>query len=190
MSAEHGHYEEKENTEPDNINVGLVATVTIVGAILVAAIALALTALVRSEARIHSEAVEAFANLGGVKRLKAEQVGKLEKAPSWSDPGKGLVAIPITRAMDLVRTDIQKNPALATKPNPADRAAEGPDAGAAGADGGAAGESTTDETAPEGAKAPEKKKDAKESKGTKKPKAPESATPAPAPSPAPTGTEN
>ena len=45
MSAE----AEKETTEPDDVNVGLIATIAIVGALLVVAIAAALTALVRSE---------------------------------------------------------------------------------------------------------------------------------------------
>ena len=46
MSAEAHN---QETTEPDNTNVGLIATVTIVGALLVVSTAAALTALVRTE---------------------------------------------------------------------------------------------------------------------------------------------
>lgn len=125
----------KENTEPDNINVGLVATVTVVGALLVVAIAAALTALVRSESSSYGNEVGAYANLGTVKRLKEEQRGKLEASPSWSDQSKGLVSVPIDRAMGLVTADIQKNPYLATPSPPKPK--EEPDAAAAAADGGA-----------------------------------------------------
>jgi hypothetical protein len=132
MSAEHDQYEEKENTEPDNVNVGLVTTVTAVGAILVVSIALALTALVRSEAAAHGAEIGAYADLGTVGRLKAAQGERLRAPPSWADEGKRFVALPITRAMELTTADIQREPALATKWNPADKQEEAtPDGGAA-----------------------------------------------------------
>lgn len=132
MSAQHEEYEEKEHTEPDNINVGLVATVTVVGAVLTLSIALALTALVRNEASSHSNEVGAFADLGTVARLKAEQQAKLEQGPTWAKKEDGLVALPIDRAMQLVTADIRKNPALATKAPPGEEQTPA-DAGADGA---------------------------------------------------------
>jgi hypothetical protein len=138
MSSQSGQ-SGKENTEPDNVNVGLVATVTVVGALLVIAIAAALTALVRSETARHGTEAGTFANLGAVERLRAEQQGKLHGAPAWSDRATGHVSVPIDRAMQLVASEIQKNPYLAT-PLPPKPKAE-PDAGVApagaGADGGA-----------------------------------------------------
>jgi hypothetical protein len=115
MSAAAG----KETTEPDDLNVGLIATITIVGALLVIAIAAALTALVRSESSRYGEEVGTFSNLGTVARLKAEQRAKLEAAPSWADKDKGLVALPIDRAMELVTADIKRDPNLATPTPPA-----------------------------------------------------------------------
>lgn len=112
-----------ENTEPDNVNVGLIATITVVGAILVLSIALALTALVRAETAEFSTEIGAYSNLGGVKRLKAEQAAKLETGPAWADKEAGLVALPIERAMVKVLSEIQKDPARATAPAPASAAA-------------------------------------------------------------------
>lgn len=120
MSAEtHTPVTGTENTEPDNVNVGLIATVTIVGAVLVLSIALALTALVRSETATFSNEIGAYGNLGTVKRLKAEQRAKLEASPAWADKAAGQVALPIDRAMLAVTTEIQKDPTRATAPAPA-----------------------------------------------------------------------
>jgi hypothetical protein len=109
----------KENTEPDDLNIGLIATVVVVGALLVLAIAIALTALVRSESIRFGESVGTFANLGTVKRLKEEQRAKLSASPAWVDKGKGVVAMPIDRAMELVAGEIRTNPTLATLAPPA-----------------------------------------------------------------------
>jgi hypothetical protein len=116
MSAEAHN---QETTEPDNTNVGLIATVTVVGALLVVSTAAALTALVRTESANYGNEVGAYANLGAVKRLKADQHAKLEAPPAWSDKPKGLVSVPIDRAMGLVTGDIAKNPSLATPEAPA-----------------------------------------------------------------------
>lgn len=108
----------QETTEPDNTNVGLIATVTVVGALLVVSTAASLTALVRTESADYGTQVGAYANLGAVRRLKEEQRAKLEASPSWADKTKGLVSLPIDRAMGLVAGEIAKNPSLAT-PEPA-----------------------------------------------------------------------
>jgi hypothetical protein len=110
MSAETN----KETTEPDNVNVGLIATITVVGALLVLSIALALTALVRTETATFSDHIGAYGNLGTVKRLKAEQKAKLESAATWVDKDKGLVALPIDRAKLSVISEVQKDPGKAT----------------------------------------------------------------------------
>ena len=57
----------------------------------------------------------AFADLGAVSRLKADQRAKLEAAPAtWVDRAKGLVSVPIDRAMALVTADIARDPNLAS----------------------------------------------------------------------------
>jgi hypothetical protein len=115
----HAHAETQETTEPDNTNVGLIATVVVIGALLVVSTAASLTALVRTESSAHGNEVGAYANLGTVKRLKAEQHAKLEASPNWSDKDKGLVSLPIDRAMGLVTAEISRNPNLATPEAPA-----------------------------------------------------------------------
>jgi len=116
MSAEASN---EETTEPDDVEVGLIATITIVGALLVVAIAAALTALVRSESTTYGLETGTYANLGTVKRLKAEQRAKLEGPIAWGDKAKGQVVLPIDRAMDLVQRDIARDPYLATVAPPA-----------------------------------------------------------------------
>jgi len=113
----------KDTVEPDDLNVGLIATIAIVGALLVIAIAAALTALVRSESTSYGLETGTYADLGKVKRLKAEQRAKLEAPIGWADKAKGQVAVPIDRAMELVENDIQRDPFLATVAPPATAAA-------------------------------------------------------------------
>jgi hypothetical protein len=105
---------DKDTVEPDDLNVGLIATVAVVGALLVLAIALTITALVRSESASYGDEIGTFANLGEVARMKAEQRAKLEAAPAWADKAKGQVTLPIDRAMALVTGEIAKNPYRAT----------------------------------------------------------------------------
>lgn len=119
MSAPAAEHEPIENTEPDNTNVGLIATVVVVGALLVVSTAASLTALVRTEQSSYGTEVGTYANLGTVKRLKADQLAKLEASPTWADKSKGLVSLPIDRAMNLVTGDLAKNPNLATPEAPA-----------------------------------------------------------------------
>jgi len=137
-----------ETTEPDDIDVGLIATITIVGALLVVAIAAALTALVRSESHLYGLEAGTYANLGAVKRLKAEQRAKLESPVAWGDKAKGQVVIPIDRAMDIVQKQIDKDPFSATvaPPAPAETAAP---AGSGAAPSPAATQSKNEEAAPE-----------------------------------------
>jgi len=145
-----------DTVEPDDIDVGLIATITIVGALLVVAIAAALTALVRSESMLYGLEAGTYANLGTVRRLKAEQRAKLEAPVAWGDKAKGQVLIPIDRAMDIVQKDIQRDPFLATvsPPPPAETAAPAP-SGAAPAP---SGKEEDHETAPEKEKGPHGKR--------------------------------
>ncbi|HEX4340194.1 MAG TPA: hypothetical protein VH062_30005 [Polyangiaceae bacterium] len=132
MSAESNTAEPTtDTTEPDDIDVGLIATIAIVGALLVVAIAAALTALVRSESAAYGLETGTYANLGAVKRLKIEQRAKLEGPVAWGDKAKGQVTLPIDRAMDMVQKDIQRDPYLATVAPPP---GEAPAASAAPAD--------------------------------------------------------
>jgi hypothetical protein len=129
MSAEEAGIEQ---TEPDNLNVGLIATVAIVGALLVVAIAASLTALVRSEASRYGYEVGAFADLGTVQRLKAEQRAKLEAPPGFLDEKKKQISLPLDRAMAAVTADIEKDPNLATATAAPQTAAVPATTGAAG----------------------------------------------------------
>ena len=160
----------KDTVEPDDLNVGLIATITIVGALLVVAIAAALTALVRSESTTYGQEVGTYADLGKVKRLKDEQKAKLEAPIGWADKAKGQVSVPIDRAMELVENDIQRDPFLATIAPPA-TATAAPEGAAAPAPSGAApapsGEAPSG-AAPAASGAPAEKK----TEGDKKPKAP------------------
>jgi hypothetical protein len=141
MSAQHDveAVEEIEHTEPDNVNVGLIATITLVGAFLVIAIAAALTALVRAEAASHNDRIGGYANLGEVARLKAEQRRTLDSDYGWADKEKGLVRVPIDRAKDLEVADLKRNPAHATpfKPQADDDGGAADGGGGGAADGGA-----------------------------------------------------
>jgi hypothetical protein len=111
--------EQESSFEADNVNVGLIATIAIVGAACVVAIALAMTALVRSETRTFGDEIGAYADLGTVKRLKAEQKAKLEAPAAVVDKAKGTYSIPVDRAMNDVLTEIGANPNLATMAPPA-----------------------------------------------------------------------
>lgn len=104
-----------DTVEADNVNVGLIATITVVGALLVIALALALTALVREQTAAVGDEVGSYADLGTVKRMKVEQRAKLEAPPTWADQTKGIVTVPIDHAMQLVTSEIQRDPTLATE---------------------------------------------------------------------------
>jgi hypothetical protein len=136
-----------ETTEPDDVNVGLIATIAIVGALLVVAIAAALTALVRSESNSYGFATGTYANLGTVKRLKAEQHAKLEQPMAWSDKAKQQVSLPIDRAKEIVVQEIQHDPFAATIA-PAGAASAAPEAAPAASGAAPAGSAAAPGTAP------------------------------------------
>lgn len=115
-------------TQADKQNIGVITTIVVVGTFAMIAVSMAVTAMVRAEVRELGEEVGSNADLETVKELKGEQRAGLQQAAHWSDKGKGLVAIPLDRAMQLVTRDIQKNPHSAT---PAMPTAEHPDGGVA-----------------------------------------------------------
>jgi hypothetical protein len=130
-------------TEEDRINTGVLLTIGAVLAIATIGVALAITALVRSESEQLTADKGSTANLRPVQELTAEHQQALAAEPAWYDQAAGQVSVPIERAMQLVLDDIKRDPTKATAPAPpaADAGAAQPpadDAGAAAADGGAA----------------------------------------------------
>lgn len=114
-------------TEADKQNIGVITTIVAVGTFAMIAVSMAVTAMVRAEVRELGEERSSNADLETVKELKGEQRAGLEQAAHWADKGKGLVAIPLDRAMQLVTRDIQRNPHSATPVMPSQ---EQPDGGA------------------------------------------------------------
>jgi hypothetical protein len=128
-------------TENDKVDTGALATLVAVGTAAMIGICLAVNALVRHEIgtlSVDRDAVGADA----YRALKQSQLDKLTAPAAWSSREKGLVSIPIERAMSLVLTDLKRNPWNATPAPPpdagADAAAEAADAGTDTADAAAA----------------------------------------------------
>ncbi|HVY26257.1 MAG TPA: hypothetical protein VHB79_06875 [Polyangiaceae bacterium] len=194
-------------TESDNVNSGALGTLLSVGAVATLGIALVVTALVRTEVAEEHDKKDVSADRP-LLDLVAEQKAKMNAPAAYVDRGRGLVSLPIERAMELVVGNLKKDPNSATPPAPAAAGSggSGGEAAAAGGSGGtggsggeaaAAGGTAGAEAAPaneaihaEGGKAatePTKeekgeKKDDKKKDGAK-PK-PVPAAPAPAPAPA------
>lgn len=202
-------------TEADNVNSGALGTVIAVGTIAFFGIALVVTALVRAELAEETEKKDVSADRS-YRDVVAEQRAKLDAPASFIDRGKGVVALPIDRAMELTVEGLKKDPNSATPPAPAgggtggsapNTAAGGGGAGGSGGAGGTGGAApgTTNPPpaeAPAGALGAEKptedkpekdKAEADKKKAPKKPApapvapAPAAPTPAPTPAPAPNG---
>jgi hypothetical protein len=180
-------------TEQDNVNSGALGTLVAVGTIAFLGIALVVTALVRAELAEELEKKEVAADRV-YRDLVAEQTAKLNAQAAYSDRARGLVALPIDRAMELTVAGLVKDPNSATP------TAGGAPSTAAGGSGGAAGAATDGaDQAAKNAKQPEGVKPAPAKKAPPKkeaPSAPQSpAAPAPvklspspaAPAPAPNG---
>jgi hypothetical protein len=121
-------------TEDDKIDTGALATVVAVGAAGMIGISLAVNALVRHEVGSVSAGRDEVAS-NAYRALKKQQLEKLSAPAAWADQSKGQVSMPIERAMQVVLSDLKRNPWNATPAPPpdagADAAAEGsPDAGA------------------------------------------------------------
>lgn len=171
------------STEVDKQNIGVIVTIVGVGAFAMIAVSLAVTAMVRAEVKELSSERSSTADTQTVRDLKAGQRTALSGPAHWADRGKGLVAIPIERAMQLVGDDLRRNPHLATPSLP----------GKDEADGGAAPPAHEDE----GQKQEQQKQSPEGNDGAKKAPTPAPApqgqggapskAPAPAPTPTPTG---
>lgn len=199
-------------TESDNVNSGALGTLVAVGTIAMLGIALVVTALVRAEVAEETEKKEVSADRP-YRDLVAEQKAKMDAPAAYVDRGRGLVSLPIDRAMDLIVGNLKKDPNSATPPAPAaagSGGSGGADAAVAGSGGtggasaeaaGTGGTGGTAEATPpneathaEGGKpadAPKDEKKDEKKKEAPKPKpapaAPAPAPAAPAPAPAPNG---
>jgi hypothetical protein len=198
-------------TESDNVNSGALGTLLAVGTIATLGVALVVTALVRTEMSAEAEKKDVGADRP-YRDLVAEQGAKMAAPASYVDRGRGLVSLPIDRAMELTVSGLIKDPNSASPPAPiggsggsAAAEAGGASAGGTGGSGGVAAQGEAkppgEEAKPEEAKPAEeakpteekkdeKKKDEKKKDGPKPkpPVAPVPAAPAPAaPAPAPNG---
>jgi len=103
-------------TEPDKVDSGVLGTLILVLTFGVLGTALAVTALVRTEAdqlgKERSQANETFAALRG------SQEADLHLPPAYIDQSAGKVRLPIERAMQVVVRDLRRNPQSATWPKP------------------------------------------------------------------------
>lgn len=173
-------------TESDNVNSGALGTLVAVGTIAFFGIALVVTALVRAEANEEAERKEVRADRAYVD-LVNEQRAKLAAPASFVDRARGLVSLPIDRAMELTVSGLKNDPNSATPPaSPAGGAGGSAATGAAGGTGGSAGGTGGSAGGTGGAAEPAKPTDAaKPAEGAApKPVAPVPAAPAPAPAPA------
>lgn len=93
-------------TQPDQVNSGALATMFALTALATLAAALGITALVRSE-EAELDLVRNEPITHSFRSLRAEQETLLKSAPAWMDREKGLVSIPIDRAMELTLRDIR-----------------------------------------------------------------------------------
>jgi hypothetical protein len=136
-------------TESDNVNSGALGTLVAVGTIAFFGIALVVTALVRAELREEVAKKDEGADRP-YRDMVAEQTAKLAAPAAYVDRGRGLVSLPIDRAMELTVSGLIKDPNSATPPAPI-----GGSGGAAGADaGGSAGTGGAGGTAGAGGEAP------------------------------------
>ena len=104
-------------TEADNVNSGALGTLLAVGALVTLGIGLVVTALVRSEMTEELRSKEAGADQP-YRDLVNEQSAKLNAPAAYVDRDKGLVSLPIERAMELTVSGLKKDPNSAT-PGPA-----------------------------------------------------------------------
>lgn len=94
-------------TQPDQVNTGALATMFALTALATVAAALGITALVRSEqgelGKVRDEPITR-----AYRSLRADQERSLNAPPAWVDREKGLVSLPIDRAIALTVQDIRR----------------------------------------------------------------------------------
>jgi len=191
-------------TESDNVNSGALGTLLAVGTVATLGIALVVTALVRAEVTNETELKEVGADRP-YRDLVAEQTAKMAAPATYVDRGRGLVSLPIDRAMEVTVSGLIKDPNSATPPAPiggsggaggtaateaGGASAETGGTGGAGGTGGQEAKPVDEATHAEGTTPAEEKKDEKKKDEKKKdapkphvPAAPVPAAPAP-PAPA------
>ena len=140
-------------TESDNVNSGALGTLVAVGTFAMLGISLVVTALVRAEMAGELEKKEVSADRP-YRDLVAEQQAQLQAPAAYKDRGRGLVSLPIDRAMDLVVSGLAKDPNSATPPPPVggssgSAATEAGGSAGMGGMGGSAGTGPTSEGEPE-----------------------------------------
>jgi hypothetical protein len=128
-------------TESDKINTAALGTLVVVGALATLSIALGVDALVRFEVTQLQEERAGMASQA-FHAIAAEQNGKLAGNPTWVDKTKGVVSVPIDKAIGGVLSDLARDPSSATEPGPPDAGAAAHDAFGA-TDAAAAGSATT-----------------------------------------------
>ena len=138
-------------TESDSVNTGALGTIVAVGALVTLAVALAVTALVRSAEQSVAAERNSTVNPRPFRELHAEQQGQLNQPPAWVDKAKGVVSIPISSAMDLVVSDYTRDPHLATPVSSSPSGGEGAESAASPTDGAPAGAAAEQEPSPESA---------------------------------------
>lgn len=93
--------------QPDYVNSGALGTMLAICAIAMVGAVLGVTALVRTEHRqLVSERSEPITRQ--FRSLKAEQEQQLNAPPAWVDKEKGLVSVPISKAMELTLVDVRR----------------------------------------------------------------------------------
>lgn len=160
-------------TEPDKVDSGVLGTLVAVLTFGLLATALAITALVRTEAEVL--AAERSGTNEGFAEMRGAQEADLNLPPAYMDQAKGIVRLPIDRAMQVVVRDLRRNPESATP------AKAQPDGDAAPADGAEPGERASEQA---GADAAPKTGDAAGDTGPGQPRAPKKAPGPAAPKPA------
>jgi hypothetical protein len=104
-------------TESDNVNSGALGTLLAVGLCSVMGFAFVVTALVRAETADELEKKEVSADRP-YRDLVADQGAKMSAPAAYVDRGRGLVSLPIDRAMEVVVAGLKKDPNSATPPAP------------------------------------------------------------------------
>lgn len=175
--------------EPDKVNAGALAVVLILVAFTTLAVALVVTSLVRQEtAEVTAE--RDLSQDRAYRTLKASQLDKLRsESPSWSDRAKGLILLPIDRAMALTLEAVRENPyALSPGIKPEAMGGAGPEDEKAEANENAPAKNdatVASEDAKDADKKDEKSAPKKPAPIAPAPVAPAPVAPAPAPAPAP-----
>lgn len=123
MSSEHS----SKANEPDKVNSGALAMVLGLVALSTLAVALVVTALVRDEVDKTKDIRDATQE-NAYRQLKAEQLSELDASPSFIDRAKGVVSIPIDRAMALTLDAIRRNPEKLSPWGPEAMGGAGPEA--------------------------------------------------------------